>query len=421
MIRGLKPFVLGCVVALAACDDPPVERDIVRPVFTTTVGDISAIIETEFPGRARAESEVNRSFRVSGPLIERPVDIGDSVEQGQLLARIDPQDFEVLLANVENQLERARAELAAMRVARPEDIRSTRAALEQARAGATRANQDLDRLNNIREEDPGAVAQVMIDRAVEAKRQADAGVRRATEDLRIAERGARAEDIAAKEAQIGSLEATVQTARDNLSYTNLTAPFDGVVVATFVENFEFVHAQQPIIRLLDPRSIEFTIFVPENLIGYAPFVTGSTVVFDTMPETPISASIKEIALEASQATRTYPVTLLLDVPEGVQVLPGMAGTATVAAELPAESQRVGAEVPATAVFTSGDAGQSFVWVVDQSDMLQQRAVATGPLTEFGILITDGLSAGDVIVTKGVNSLSQGQQVRRLDSSTEDRS
>ena len=66
--------------------------------------------------------------------------------------------------------------------------------------------------------------------------------------------------------------ASLTTARDQLSYTELKAPFDGVVVETYVENFETVVAKQPIARLLNPSSIEFVINVPENLIGLAPNV-----------------------------------------------------------------------------------------------------------------------------------------------------
>ena len=421
MIRKFRyiALVLLPFTVLSACGDEEVTQDVIRPVWAMKVGDVSVLIENSFPGRAKAENEVNRSFRVAGPLITRPVNVGDEVKTGDVIARIDPQDFEVRLGNVEGQLERAKAELAALRIARPEDIRRERAAVQEARAALTLANQDMDRLNTIKAQDPGAVADAMIDRAVEAKRQAEAKVRQAEESLRVAEFGARPEDIAAKEAQIRSLEASVQTAKDDLSYTFLRAPFDSVVVATFVENFEFVQAQQPIVRLLDPSRIEFTIFVPENLITYAPYVETASVRFDALPDIEVKAQIKEISKEASQATRTYPVTLLMDLPPGVEVLPGMAGQASISARLPEGAAGVGIEIPATAVFSAGDLDESYVWVVDDSDRtLSRREVEVGRLTDFGVLVKSGLEPGEWIVFKGVHSVAEGQQVQIIDTQSQ---
>ena len=399
-------------ILLTACDDKEVAQEVVQPVWAMKTGDVSAILETNFPGRAKAENEVNLSFRIFGPLITRPVDVGDEVKMGDVVAQIDPQDFEVRLGNVEGQLERAKSELAAMRIARPEDIRYARAAVQEAEAALTLANKELDRLNRIKAQDPGAIAQAAIDRAVKAKREAEAQLLQGKESLRVTEVGARPEDIAAKEAQIKSLGASVQRAEDDLTYTFLRAPFDGVMVATYVENFEFVQAQQPIVRLLDPSSIEFDIFVPESLIVYAPYVQSATVRFDAYPDLEVGATIKEISKEASQATRTYPVTLLMDVTAGIEILPGMAGKATILAELPEGSEEVGTEIPATAVFASNNLGTSYVWVVDETNKtISRREIGVGKLTDFGILVKSGLEAGEWIVFKGVNSLNDGQKVR----------
>jgi RND family efflux transporter MFP subunit len=194
------------------------------------------------------------------------------------------------------------------------------------------------------------------------------------------------------------------------------------MVATYVENFEFVQAQQPIVRLLDPSSIEFDIFVPESLIVYAPYVQSATVRFDAYPDLEVGATIKEISKEASQATRTYPVTLLMDVTAGIEILPGMAGKATILAELPEGSEEVGTEIPATAVFASNNLGTSYVWVVDETNKtISRREIGVGKLTDFGILVKSGLEAGEWIVFKGVNSLNDGQKVRIIADDSEGQS
>ena len=354
---------------LAACEQKAPEPQPPRLVNAMRVADTSGLTERSFPGRARAGQEVNRSFRVSGPLITLPVNVGDEVNAGDILARIDPKDFETNLATLEGQLDR-----------------------EQAKAN--RAQADLTRLQNIFKEDPGATSLTAIDRALQARDSAKAGVR--------------------------SLEASVQNARDQLSYTELKAPFDGVVVETYVENFETVVAKQPILRVLDPSSIEFVVYVPENLISLEPYVTGSNVTFDALPGIEIPAKIKEVGKEASQATRTYPVTLVMEQPEGAEILPGMAGQASITSRPPDDSALVGIQVPATAVFTGDDMSKNFVWIVDEStSTLSRREVELGKLGRFGVLIKSGIEPGEWIVVKGVHSVKEGEKVRILDIARQD--
>jgi RND family efflux transporter MFP subunit len=354
--------------AIGGCKDKAPPPRPPRQVFAIRVADSSALIERAFPGRAKAAREVNLSFRVSGPLIHFPAIVGQDFKADDVLARLDPQDFETALRTLRGQLER-----------------------EQARA--KRAAQDLERDLNIQKNDAGAISQAAIDRARQLAESSQAGVR--------------------------SIEASVQNAEDRLGYSYLKTPFDGTVVATYVENFETVVAKQPILRLLDPSAIELVINVPENLIGYAPYVETVQVVFDTLPDVPISATIKEIGKEASQATRTYPVTLTMAQPDKAEILPGMAGQATIVSRPPSDSDQLGIDIPATAVFTDSEQKRSFVWVIDDaSKTLSRREVQVGGLSRLGTRVRSGLQSGEWIVTKGVNSVEDGQQVRILEAAYE---
>jgi RND family efflux transporter MFP subunit len=354
---------------LSACEQEPVAKKAVpRLVNALKVADTSGLSERTFPGRARAGQEVNLSFRVSGPLIAFPANVGVEMKKGDIVARIDPRDYE-------------------------SGVRSVQAQVESEQARAKRAAADLERLRNVMKEDPGATSQAAIDRAQQLRDSARAGAR--------------------------ALGATLTTARDQLRYTQLEAPFDGVVVETYVENFETVVAKQPIARLLNPSSIEFVINVPENLIGQAPNVESIQVEFDALAGVKIPATIKEIGKEASQATRTYPVTLVMGQPEGVEILPGMAGKARITARPPQTAGGAGVEVPATAVFTGTDPTRSYVWIIDEANKtLSKRVVEVGKLSRYGVRITSGLEAGEWIVIKGVHSVDDGDQVRILDAAKE---
>ena len=353
-----------CFLLLAACaaEEPPPEPG-VRPVPAAKVGDIGEIQRRSFPGRARATQEVDLSFRVNGPLITLPVLVGSQVAQGEVLARIDPRDFEVRLRNADGQLQRARANL-------------------------DRADSEYQRLQGIRAKDPQLVSEVQLERAREAF------------ELALADTSA--------------LEATVDGARDALAYTHLKAPFDGAVVATYVQNFEYVQARQAVVRMLDRRSVEFEIQIPETLISYVPHLTNIRVRFDAFPDRELEAQVLEVGTEASALTRTYPVTLIMDQPGDAEILPGMAGKATGVARPPGEEDDVNIVVPVTAVYSTQAGGDSFVWIIDQaSGTVSSRQVTPGELVSGGMSITEGLSAGELIATAGVNFLEEGQQVRPL--------
>lgn len=362
--KHVKTTANGLIAALAiiallmsGCAEEPKPKmaQAVKAIQITDPGDLA---KRRFPGRAAAGQEVNMSFRVSGPLIEFPVTPGDSVKAGDLLARIDPNDFLVRLDNAQS-------------------------ILDAAKASYRRAEADYKRLSNARKQDAGAVSQ----RAV---------------DLGLATRDESRSAVAAA-------EANVQTMRDRLKYTRLTAPFGGEIVETYVENFETVIAKQPILRLLDPSRIEMTLSVPENLIGSVDYVTDIKVKFDSLPGVEVSATISKIGREASQATRTFPVTISMPQPQGGKILPGMAGEASIRAKLPERSRR-GIHVPPSALFAGTDTKNSYVWIIEDN-VVSRRQVAVGTLSGAGVVVTDGLNPGEWIVAAGVHALSEGQQVR----------
>ena len=359
------------VLLISGCDQGPQDTGAAEPrlVIAQKVLDASGLLERTFPGRAKASQQVNLSFRVSGPLITLPVAVGDKVKAGDVLARIDPNDFQARVNTLEGELDTARAQ-------------------------ASLAQKEYVRGIEIDAKGTGLISKSEVDKR----------------------RGARDRS----RAQVQALTASVGLAKDNLSYTQLKAPFDGVVVATYVENFEDVLAKQPIVRLLNPTRIELDISVPESLIGYAPYVEEVSVSFDALPGNEVKAAVKEIGTEASEATRTYPVTLTMDQPEGAEILPGMAGRASIVSRPPADSALLGTEIPATAIFSGDDAAKSYVWVVEEgSKTLSRREVQIGKLGQFGVLIKDGLKPGEWIVVKGVHSVEEGQQVRIHDISKVD--
>ncbi len=372
MKRLIKWFtILLFGIILSGCQEKVPPKEVIRMVRAVQVSDPADFTQRWFPGQAKATQEVDLSFRVAGPLIERPINVGDEVPKGQELARIDPRDFEVELRNVQGQLEREKAVL-------------------------TRAEADYERVVRIKKQDPGAVSQSLIDRSRQL--------------------------VASTQGNIRSLQAAVAASKDRLSYTYLNAPFDGIITATYVENFQNVKAKQPIARLIDHSKIEMIVNIPEDLIHYADYLQAAgnvlRVRFDPFPDHEIEAEIKEVGKEASRTTRTFPVTLLMDQPEDFKVLPGMAGNANRAVALPQMQDQTGIVIPETAVFSLDDTDTTFVWVIDeQQKTVAKREVKTGELLDTGIAIKGGLKPGEWVATAGVHYLREGQQVRILSESS----
>jgi multidrug efflux pump subunit AcrA (membrane-fusion protein) len=110
------------------------------------------------------------------------------------------------------------------------------------------------------------------------------------------------------------------------------------------------------------------------------------------------------------------VTLMMEQPEGVRILAGMAGRATGELNLPKEMvEQEGLTVPPSAVFSPDTGEASYVWVVDeQSNTVHRREVEAMTLSDSGVVVEQGLKPGEWVVTAGVNYLKEGQEVRILE-------
>ncbi len=365
-IMGIAGMIAICGMFLLSCGKEEKQapaKPVVRPVKLMSLSSAGAMEKFTFPGMVRASQRVDLAFQVSGTLVELPIREGQNVKKGDLIARIDPQDFKTNLRKAEGQLAKAKAAL-------------------------DRARSDYERIIRIQKEDPGAASQSMVDR------------RRAAVD--------------AAKAEVESLKAAVKGARDKLSYTYLRAPFSGIIARRYVDNFQEVRAKQPIVSLQDIFHIEILIDLPEMLMAKIKKGTSlSFAEFASAPGKKYELSKKEIATQADPKTQTYRVVLLMKAPEGVRILPGMTANVTLYTLL---GKGTGEQfvIPAVAVFAD-DAGNSNVWVVDEKTMtVHKQKVTTGELTGTdSIRILSGLRSGQKIAVTGVDQLREGMKVRDM--------
>ena len=210
-------------------------------------------------------------------------------------------------------------------------------------------------------------------------------------------------------------EAALKSAKTNLAYTELHAPFAGQVAQRYVENYESITAQQPVFSLQKNTVVDVAIQIPEDMLSnvnknsqYQPEVR-----FDTHPDEVFRAKLKEYDTDADAATNTYKVVFQLARPETFNVLPGMSATVRAQLDQIMKVKNGGWNVPAAAIFSddTGTSEQSYVFVVNSSNQLEKRAVTLGSITDDGFVVAGGLKSGEQIVATGVHRLKAGESIR----------
>ena len=389
----------------------PVPSQIIRPVKVMVLrGSAQQEIRT-FPGVVQATREVDLAFRVGGPLVGLDVRIGQRVQQGEVLARIDPRDFEINRTRLTAALQEAQAGLNAMKIgARSEDIASLEAQLNAARVRMEDARRNFERQKNLLADH--VVAQAEYDNALAAFDTARAGVEVSQQELKKAHKGARIEDIQAAEARIQRLRADIKAAENALADIRLVAPFTGYVDKKQVENFENVSPGQPIVTLLDFSGIEVRSAIPEDVFIRREAIVDVTCLLDAYAGRSFPATVKEIGRKTDSANQSYPLTVSLAADQGLIPQPGMAATLKLTLDKAMGRDRH-FQVPAAAVFADPE-GRSCVWKVDLQTLRVIRIpVVTGELYQDTVQILSGVNEGDRVVIAGARFLQVDQEIRIL--------
>ncbi len=361
-----KPKVLGRVIGLVLMaaavssvflvdwdTSVPEEPPLIRPLKTMVIQSPFTASGRKYPGKVRANREVDLAFQVSGPLIEFPILKGQEVEEGELIARIDPRDFEHALTAAEARFAEAKAlyermeklynEGNASKVEYEEDKKD----FEVAQANAKQAAKDLDD-TYLRAPFTGVIANTFVDNF---------------ENVRAKQSIVSLQDVS-------SVEIEVHVPEDR-------------VALSFKERDS--------VRLV--------------------------ATFDYLPGREFAVTVKEFSTEADPATQTYAATAAMPAPDDVTILPGMTATITAFRQEPGDTAESGYAVPVDAVPIDGVGTYYVWLVRTSADgalTVHRRDVQVGEMIQDDILVTGGLTKGDRIATAGVHLLQEGQQVRLLE-------
>ncbi|MGX9355656.1 efflux RND transporter periplasmic adaptor subunit [Roseobacteraceae bacterium S113] len=402
---------LAVALVLSTASSASAQSIEARPAKVAVVTATDATVTRTYPATVLPSQEIELSFKVSGQVISLPVRAATEVEAGDVIAQIDPRDFENQIAQLESQRDQATAQLDALRAgAREEEVAALEAAVESAQAQVDQTREALDRAQQLLERGVSTTAQ--LEAAQAQFRVAEANLRAQQEQLRIGQVGGRPEDIAASEASIRGIEVQIKVARDSLSDATLTAPFKGIIARRDIENFSNVQAGQSIVLLqrLEIVHLAFDIPSPDvtELTRNGPGEITNVAVFDALAGQEFAAEIVEFSVQADSATQTYRGRVAVAVPEGSVILPGM--VASVISSTQGDKPQVSAPLSAIAATPEGN---PFVWRVDDGGAVSSQPVTLGEAHGASVIVIEGLNDGDVVVAAGVSEILAGMTIRPI--------
>jgi RND family efflux transporter MFP subunit len=352
-LPAVGPAVLVvAALGLAGCSQEKAEvKDIIRPVKVVEIGQAQSTRELDYSGSVRARTEMNLGFRISGKITERLVDIGQHVTSGDVLARIDPADYELSVTSAQASLEAAERQV--------ETVDLARKRAEQLFAKNVAPKSQLEQ------------ATLTYNQAV------------ATRD---------------------SARSQLAQAQNQVHYTDLKAGQNGIVTAVSADVGQVVGAGTPVVTVAVDGEKEVLIAVPE--MDIAEFKPGKDVKAGFWSDDALSldGKVREVAGSADPQSRTFAVRVSL--PNDPRVLLGM--TANIKASVASRQQMV--SIPLSAL--AEKEGQKIVWTVDRtSETVHPRPVKVGDFTADGVNVGDGLKQGDVVVAAGTQFMTDNLKVK----------
>jgi len=367
---GIPGLCLLLFATIAGCRDasetPPI-ADQARPVKTLVVPAPSASTGIELPGRLRAARPIDLAFeQVSGRIVELPIARreGQKVLKGELLAQIDPKDFQTALRDAEDNLREAYSVL---------DL----------------AQAEGERMEKMKGINPDLVSTSMLERT---RRKLDQA-----------------------EAHRNSLETAVEKAEDLLEKTSLRAPFDGTVTRHLVDNRQAVQAGEPILSLQDTSHLEVLVNAPAYLMAAeqnpGADSISATARFPSAPDATFPLTLKAATSTGDQDAGTYRLVLEMPKPKAIDLPDDTSGTVSIIGKGPGMHTSP-VLIPAVAVVTDPD-GKDYVWQVDEAELrVHRRDVRIGRLAGSDeIQVLNGLAGGERIVVAGATQLVENQRVR----------
>ncbi|MBE9191700.1 efflux RND transporter periplasmic adaptor subunit [Gloeocapsopsis crepidinum LEGE 06123] len=408
-------FSLGVIATLTSCNTLPSdeasaqqrqsgENSQTTPVDVAIAQNGRLTEPPEYTGTTAPAREVSLRSQVTGQVLNVTVDIGDRVNQGQTVARLD----DALLVSAVNQAE---AELAGLRaaVARAQNqVSNAQAQVERSRLELQQAQADLVRQQRLLQE--GAVPAQQAEQARTEAQTAAQILRAAQEQVRTEQQA-----VAAAQSQVTAQQAVVAQARRQQSYARLTAPIAGRVMQRLTEVGNFVQPNTEIVRIGDFSRIQVNVEVSELELASIRQGQNVTVRLDAFPEENFTGQVSRISPAADQTARLIPIQVVIPNNNG-QIGSGLLARVQFETEA---IQRV--VIPQTALSPNTAQGsrqqeqENTIFVVSEGTATEgtvtARSVNIGESANGQVEILSGLQPGERFVARSGGTLTDGATVR----------
>ncbi|MCU1267835.1 MAG: putative Co/Zn/Cd efflux system rane fusion protein [Acidobacteria bacterium] len=367
-------------------------------------------------GYVVAHHKIAVGAKVMGRVAWIGVEKGDKVQQGQVLVRLEDNDFRAQSNQARANLAVAQARLDQLRTgSRPQEKLKDKAGVLQAEATLRNAEAEYERSEKLYR--AGVSSRAELDRAIAQRDSARALVESARQSSAMTDMGPRAEEVRAADAQVRQMKAALDYADTQLAATEIRAPVSGTVLQRIVERGEMVSpssfgesgARTSVVALADLSDLQIELDISQSDFARLQMGQRTEIVPEAFPNLKYTGFIAEIAPEANRAKATVQVKVKVDRPDE-QLRPEMNARVNFLGEERSTETKSSPRVlvPKGAVVRKD--GSVFVFVVKGSKV-EQRSIRVGDEAGEFYYVLEGLSGGESLATTGSEKLRDGDRVK----------
>ena len=348
VIATIGALLIGTAV-ISGCGSEKPPEDTSLKVRTITIGEESGTTNAGYSGTIHNRTETNLAFQIGGRVLNKFVNVGDTVKAGQVIAQINGSDTESQVQNAEGA------------------VKAAQSAFELAETNAKRYRELYAQQ---------AISKLQLEQAEN--------------------------QLNAASAQLQQAEAGLNLSSNQNSYTNLIAPDTGIITALNLEAGQVVAAGQSIGTLAAGHEPEAVIALPEQELIKIHVGSPSNITFWALPDVTVQGVVREISPVPDPVARTYAVKIALqNPPKEVQL--GMTANANLTT-----TDTSNITIPLTALVKDPNGNNAVYIIRDKKAHLVP--IKTGDFGQNSVMVTSGLAKGDIVITAGTQQLQEGTAV-----------
>ena len=362
--------------------------------------------------------KVEVSSKIVGRVKEVSVKRGDRVKAGDVLMRIDDEDFQARVRSSQAQVATLRARLAEFKAgSRPQEIAAALANAASSEATLRNAELEVQRLKSLRAK--GAVSQQDLDRAQTALDVARAKLESDRKSAELVRIGPRKEQIEAAEAQLHEAEGNLELAQTELSYTVITAPISGSILEKLAEQGELVTntnfggtrgAKNSVVAMADLGDLQVEIDLNETELSKVKLGQRAEIQLDSRPDFLYTGDVDDISPQADRQKGTVQVKVRIANPDGA-ITTEVNARVTFLGDAPKQDTKAASapslRIPKTTVLQRDKGAQ--VYVIEDGKAALKN-VTLGSESPQGCEVLSGLTGDETIIVSPLEKLKEGLRV-----------